>query len=522
MAAVPDEPLQAATNPRTTTQPLRMFGEYRGADAPPQACDHRGVTRRETLEAELATAWDRETLAVYADELQAEGDPRGELIALDLELETRRTLELVTRRTSLLTGWLGKLVPSDPHAPWIGDSFRLGFVEDLVLDDADPQHAERLTAILGSPLAPYLRRVTIRGGIAHVGRVLAALAAIEHRWLVQLAVTAWDEGPVDPDSVTAFVAATPALARLDVERDCYRFPGTPVFDSFPHRNLQSLRVTGHDPLASIHAGDNQLDGVTELDVQLFERVTAQIRDIPAPWALPSLRRVDLSRNEPMPRISGYEPDFDDLDDESESYVEAPQLLDVLQSQPLRHQLTHVRLPSLRTAAELERLETIVAEMRALEEVEVARGHYLQLPDSLRHSTARFVRPTGWPWPRPGEIVEGDLLHVLVPGCRSSDTVAIVDAAYVMERRFEELDADARYAWTRFWTFVAELGALPWKSDARIEWTAERTFPASLLVAAVEACDVGGSGGWRELRDQLRFRRPFPSDAAVTIHRERTR
>src|SRR5882724_9755150 len=133
------------------------------------SCETVGVsTERLGLEAALAVSWDRETLAVYADHLMSEGDPRGELIVLDLELATRSTPELVARRASLLSGWLGRLVPSDPHTAWVGDSFRFGFLEDLVLDERDSMHAQRLASILESPLAPYLKRVTVRGLVGHV------------------------------------------------------------------------------------------------------------------------------------------------------------------------------------------------------------------------------------------------------------------------------------------------------------------------------------------------------------------
>jgi hypothetical protein len=40
------------------------------------------------------------------------------------------------------------------------------------------------------------------------------------------------------------------------------------------------------------------------------------------------------------------------------------------------------------------------------------------------------------------------------------------------------------------------------------------------VVALEACAVGGSTGWREVREELRSRRPFPADAVLTVHRVR--
>jgi len=41
---------------------------------------------RDDLESALRAAWSAADLAVYADHLQAIGDPRGEIIALDLAL----------------------------------------------------------------------------------------------------------------------------------------------------------------------------------------------------------------------------------------------------------------------------------------------------------------------------------------------------------------------------------------------------------------------------------------------------
>lgn len=482
---------------------------------------------RDGLEAALLASWDRETLAVYADHLQAQGDPRGELIALDLELATRSTPELVARRTSLLTGWLGRLVPSDPHTPWIGDSFRFGFVDNLVLED----HADalaQLAQMLASPLAPYLKRVTIRGSATHAAAMLRGLALDgdhlrDHAWLTELTIRLASRGFVDPAAVEAWIAATPALQRLDVQ-------GHEVFAAFPHPRLARLRITGATALPGLFDRDAPMAGVHELDLAFDQPPEPGSYDIPAAGPigalqLPALRTLDLSRNEPEARRVTYgDPDdeYYDAEDPDDGPRDAgtPTALELLAAQPIRRQLTHLTLPSIRSRGELERLERIASQMPALVEVAIARAHYFKLPPALATTRARFVRPAGWPWPPVAEIPEGDALHILVPGSRSGDSISIADAAAVMERRFETLDADARYAWTRFWAFVDELGKLPWKTDPHHAWTDDRTFPASILVAALEACDVGGSGGWRELRDELRFRRPFAADAMLVVHRTR--
>src|SRR5438552_7266092 len=45
------------------------------------------VETLDELEATLRARWDRETLAVYGDHLMSAGDPRGELVALDLRID---------------------------------------------------------------------------------------------------------------------------------------------------------------------------------------------------------------------------------------------------------------------------------------------------------------------------------------------------------------------------------------------------------------------------------------------------
>jgi hypothetical protein len=93
----------------------------------------------------------------------------------------------------------------------------------------------------------------------------------------------------------------------------------------------------------------------------------------------------------------------------------------------------------------------------------------------------------------------------VPDSRSPDLVALGDAVAAMERHFEDLPADARYAWTRLWVFVGGLDK------------AAQTLPADVLVTAIESCEIA-TGGWRQLKEELRYRRPLAPNATVTISR----
>jgi hypothetical protein len=472
------------------------------------------------LEAALLAAWDRATLAVYADLLVERGDPRGELIAIDLELEQRSTPELVARRASLLSGWLGGVVPTDPHTPWLGDSFRLGFVEDLRLHGAMTE--AQLVPLLASPLAPYLRRVSIRGHSEDITRALLALAVRSHGWLTTLSIHSWSyETPVLDDAVSAMMAAAPRLELLEVR-------GARVLESPPHPAVRRLVVTGWSALPALFEGEPWA-AVESLDFAFYEPVdegqfAAPLPEAPSPLPalqLPALRRLDLARNEPeafRARDTWGDDEWYDEDPPDGDAAAAIDPLELVAAQPGRHRLTQLRVPSIRDRAQFDRLDALATELRALERLEIARGSYYRCPE-LTRSRAAFVRPPPWPWPRLDDGVE-EQLQILLPASRSGDTVTLADAVRAMERGYEELAADARYAWTRLWGAIVTLGAEPWAEDARLAWTPEQPFPADLLVAAVEACEIGGSGGWRELRDELRFRRPLAPGSVVVLQRQR--
>jgi hypothetical protein len=100
------------------------------------------------LEQQLSAAWTRENLAVYADALQAAGDPRGELIAFQLLADVEGySADLEKRCEVLAKRWLGKLA----REPWI--SWWYGFLE---VDDTRLP-AGGVNRIFGSPLGRYVR-----------------------------------------------------------------------------------------------------------------------------------------------------------------------------------------------------------------------------------------------------------------------------------------------------------------------------------------------------------------------------
>lgn len=116
--------------------------------------------RRAELEAAIdANMFDRSTYAVYADELQRLGDPRGELIALQMAPETPETIE----RANRLIAEHG-LAPPIARVTW-----KWGFVESVRLD---PQ-----TTTLDHPSLRFLRLVSIAAVETGAQSAIDALAS---------------------------------------------------------------------------------------------------------------------------------------------------------------------------------------------------------------------------------------------------------------------------------------------------------------------------------------------------------
>ena len=145
---------------------------------------------------------------------------------------------------------------------WIGDSFRFGFVRDLRVDD-------RSFPLFDSPLAPYLRRLTMRGDSSYLTRVAREIARSERAWLAQLTVDLAVDDPIAEPTVEELIAATPRLEHLDVA-------GHRAFETFPHSALRSLRVTGWMALPKLLTnGSPTMTGVTALDLRTMIRTQTQ-------------------------------------------------------------------------------------------------------------------------------------------------------------------------------------------------------------------------------------------------------
>jgi hypothetical protein len=188
-----------------------------------------------TLEAALETSWTRANLAVYADYLQAQHDPRGELIAIDLHLARNGgSLEIQTRRTALLAQ-LGVSA--------FGSDFRYGFADALGLaSNVLPMSRSALDVFRATPMGPYLRALVLCGTKGWLRSQFAALVRGTHRWLRRIAIRvdgAASGAVLSKRSGEALAKAAPHLEIIEVAGAAARA----VLGDFHHPNVPIVMGT---------------------------------------------------------------------------------------------------------------------------------------------------------------------------------------------------------------------------------------------------------------------------------------
>jgi hypothetical protein len=185
---------------------------------------------RSKLEADLRANWAPPEMTVYADYLQSIGDPRGELIAIDLvnmsKSQTGRAeTKWATRRRALLAAWLG-----DELAEKLETQIFQGFLQ-----------ATSDREILESPAGEFVRACRIQGAVADIRTSLAQLAARPRPWLSHLAITA----PAPERG--AFCVPRPVLERLVAATphlDSIVLDGSSVVDHLAHPAVRFVRTEG--------------------------------------------------------------------------------------------------------------------------------------------------------------------------------------------------------------------------------------------------------------------------------------
>jgi hypothetical protein len=245
------------------------------------------------LEAKLLADWNLETLEAYGAELRAAGDPRGELIAIDLVLETQPSRvvrdALYEEKQAHQISWFGE----------VGENLitKFGFVEQ-VRDEIDVF----LTII--DAIAPFARKLDLWGDAPELRQLVTRMAAAPRPWLGFLKVKNFNEQTepaIDNELARRLIDATPNLRTLKVD-------GHLVFDDVPHEGVERLVLQGHDAIGALR-GDRVMPNVTALDFTLHP--DHFIHREPPPQALrsglvhrrafPALETLDVSRNEPRAR-----------------------------------------------------------------------------------------------------------------------------------------------------------------------------------------------------------------------------
>ncbi len=239
------------------------------------------MTARVDLEEALAACWNLDDLTVYADLLLADGDPRGELIALDLQ-PMPEDPDWHSRRATVLAKWLGGNL-----AQRAGSLTRFGFVNEL---DDGKRNGAISTTLLASPAGAFVRRFVTRGQATKVRATVLALAAKPRPFLTQLEVGirgASRDVCVSEQAMTKLVAATPRLRELEVR-------GRRVLAVVAHPTLRRLHLSNHDSVVDVDRPRGDESGFLRITC---EAATGQYAgSVPRDELRRALEAIDRSRS----------------------------------------------------------------------------------------------------------------------------------------------------------------------------------------------------------------------------------
>jgi hypothetical protein len=263
------------------------------------------------LEALLATAWTRETFATYADALQAEADPRGEWIALELAMLRDGVTPAIQQQRD-------KLMRRLKLEAFYASRFSFGFADDLrlVFHRDAAQSVAKVRAFFAGPIGGYVRRVELRAAPKHVIAMVEAMASGPRPWLYQLSLDAGEEfrSPAIPNELMRrLVAQCPRLesielwhasalqmfGNLDAPAISLTQPGerrTPAFVRFaiPQRGHEDIEISR---LERLHGGtvdempDPTREAWAELRWRIHRAATETRMRPPQPFPIPLLARI---------------------------------------------------------------------------------------------------------------------------------------------------------------------------------------------------------------------------------------
>lgn len=331
----------------------------------------------EEIEDALHDSFDHDHLAIYADELQRRGDPRGELIALDLRADERggdvnETGELVgelaVRRRELIRELLGPIASVHPLV-----RCRFGFVDLMfaLRDEMRSGSLQAFDAALSGPLGRYVRDVTLNGDGMRLRDLMISLGKQPRPFLTRLAL----QGPHQFHYVD--------LAREVAERAVEMMPRLERLEANGRRCIPAVRfptvrsVTTHCydaiiPLCKSEGQEPCFPNVIEANIRLGWTLQAhQLESLLPPHELPKLRDLDVSRCiEPVGDAGGYD------------------VFRYLRIMAIAPQIERLRVPALERLDQANNLQATIDRMPDLVEVAIAgAGYYPLRAEPLRHPSA---------------------------------------------------------------------------------------------------------------------------------------
>lgn len=269
------------------------------------------------LEAALSEEFSLDNLQVYGDALQAVGDPRGHVIAIDLHIARHGpSRELAHRRRQRLREWLQLSHAIDPtNGPWRTVKFAFGFVEDM--------RASLAIDVLKSPAGRYVRGISLSHGMPYVAAVLHELGSAPRPWLDRLSILSRNKAApptavwgtqaavLEQSWVPSVIAATPRLRVLELA-------GARMVRAFPHPHVSRIRLDGVDVLQTILEPGPAMPAVRELELTFAQAIDAPVL-MERPWpslvpaaSFPAVTRLDLSENWKRGTTDTQASDFDVL------------------------------------------------------------------------------------------------------------------------------------------------------------------------------------------------------------------
>jgi hypothetical protein len=385
---------------------------------------------REALEEEACNEWTRgmranhdvtlrdcdwrASMMVYADALQAGGDVRGDLIALDLSdapaVKQLRGLD----REALERQWLGALA-SHPNV-----AIRFGLVALTIHDNSDAL----LRSLVHGPDARYIHSINIIGTRRFIARWTEELAQRHLPWLGQLSLTASDAPllafAIDRALADELAIAAPRLHSLALD-------GDRLVADIEHPLLTSLEIDGFAALGSWHDGavlpnvvglDLALDATNHPSAPTFHHIACA--------KFPRLRNLDLARNAPSLRTK--------------------QLAPLFETSPIVSALHHVRLPPILDSLDARVAQQALDRMPALQSCAVV--DWYGEPPELLHPSATFAIPPAKPWIPRTDLERSTQLRIEIGA--DAYLLGLLELCHVMENRFSRLAAEARAVWSQIW------------------------------------------------------------------------